>query len=166
MSTTSFTPTRCITPQRTVKDTCPYCRVVGDFYGVPEFVPAQVRCGNCRGVYLYTPSRWERLVREPYEGQANEVYLRPRWRPDRAPPALTRDVRAEARALLQRYYVKQLVWMLRGTYRWDYEGTVTWQDIKAVLATKPHVEFDRRKSSARRQALAKRNHGCRKNKNR
>jgi hypothetical protein len=146
-----------------VEDTCPHCRVVGDFYGVPEFVPTHVRCGSCLGVYLYIPTVWERLDREPYEGLANEVYLRPRWKPDRIPPpSPPLDPREEARTYLARFSVKQLIWMLRSS---DYYGP-RWEDLRAVLAQKPHVDFNQRRRSAHRRTLAKQNHGMSKSKNR
>lgn len=137
-----------------VKDTCPHCQVDGDFYGVPEFVPARVRCGNCLTLYVYIPSVWERLDREPYEGLAHEVYLKPRWRTPRVLPHLP-DPKEEARQFLARYSVKQLIWLLRSS---DYHGP-RWEDIRAVLAQKPHVEFNGRKRSANRRTLAQRNHG-------
>jgi len=145
-----------------VKDTCPYCLVDGDFHGVQEFVPARVRCGNCLRVYVYIPSVWERLDREPYEGRATDVYLRPRWRTDRLPLPVKADPRVLAREALARYSVKQLLWMLRES---DYYGP-SWENLKAVLAQKPHMEFNSRRRSNQRRILAQRNHGMSKSKDR
>ncbi len=167
-----------------VEDICPHCQVVGDFYGVPEFVPARMRCGNCLTVYIYVPSVWERLDREPFEGHANDVYLRPRWRTPRTkftvafnfnansdtslsiivgnPQDRIQASKDEARAFLARFPVKQLIYMLRSS---DYYGP-RWEDLKAVLGQKPHVEFDRRNRSAHRRTLARQNHGMSKSKDR
>lgn len=145
-----------------MKDTCPHCSVDGDFYGVAEFIPAQVRCGNCLTLYVYIPSVWERLDSEPYDGLAHEVFLRPRWRTPRVVPPPAPNPRVAARQYLARYSVKQLIWMLRSS---DYYGP-GWEDIRAVLAQKPHVEFNGRRRSAHRRTLAQQNHGMSKSKDR
>lgn len=157
-----------------MEDTCPRCKVVGDYpEEISRFVPTLIWCGNCGHAFPPQPSVLDILLAEPCPGVPQEVRLKPRWRkPFLTGPAQyssneVRDTRPpwiRDEKWLEKQTVFFLIQLLRGLVDWDHPFTE--KQIRDVLKTKPHYETDSKKASKFRSVRAQRRHGMSKSRDR
>ena len=154
---------------------CPHCGILGIVEALaPGAVVEHVLCGACQKVSAVPLTRWERLCNEFDDKDQNPYMLLPLEQlpkpepipePEPAPywsePGWFHDHDLRMKAL-QKTSTRELLNMLArdriGTLDENsWEGWVTTEELKAVLATRPHVP-NKREGRKIRQQKAKQRH--------
>lgn len=162
---------------------CPHCGVLGVVEHLdPGAVVEQIRCGFCQTVSTAPQTRWDRLRNDFDDKDQSPYFLRPlKGSPPKAEsepedpwkPGWFQEPERR-KQVLERMNTHQLLVMLRrtrsghqanhtdddlvwgGDDSWGWEAWVTAGEIKAVLATRPHIPNKEERRAIRRKKAKQR----------
>lgn len=152
---------------------CPHCGAAGEIVGTcPDILPTSVQCGGCREAFPYVASALERVFCDVSTDKNKPFYFRPYCRGESLPTTVVLEPEDPRIIRIQAMSTRELIGALhrhRGrpphtdddTIYIGYDHSVyTAREIKAVLATRPHMPSKKEARQARQRGK-QRNRGGR-----
>lgn len=152
---------------------CPHCGAPGEVVGqTPDILPKSVQCGGCRESFPYIGTALERIFADATTDKDKPFYFRPFQRAKSVPskeevpigdPRFDRLHMMSTRELLDllhRHRGPQVYHKDSDIISMGHGGPVfTAGEIKAVLATRPHIPSKQESRRARTKAAQNRKGG-------
>ena len=145
---------------------CPSCEARGVIEGIaPEVVPEQIKCGACKHVFAYHPSRYD-ILRQDYDGELDIWPMKVTVKAPGSPSEDSEDPEAVRLGHLASVATKRLLGAFRDARQGRFAGdndpvrirglwhlSFTSDEVRAELAKREHVP-NKQEARALRRARA------------
>lgn len=143
---------------------CPHCGAAGEIVGTcPEVIPTTIQCGGCRQSFNYRATALERVYADAETDRDKPFYFRPYCRGESKPVGVVADPEDPRLLRIQAMSTRDLIGALH-RHRGPPPHTdndligIGWGtvyragEIKAVLATRPHMPTKKEARQSRQKS--------------